>query len=43
MFGHPNKEILDNLKDSTIYRTDIDGTVIFKIKNNSIKIETFYS
>lgn len=42
-FGHPNEEVLDNLKESTIYRTDIDGTVIFEIKYNSIKIETFNS
>ena len=39
-FGHPNKEILDNLKYSKIYRTDKDGSVMFKIKNNKLKIET---
>jgi len=39
-YGHPNKEVLDNLKDSKIYRTDIDGSIMFKIKNNKLKIET---
>ena len=39
-YGHPNKEVLDNLEDSKIYRTDQNGTIIFKIKNNKLKIET---
>jgi competence protein ComEC len=39
-YGHPNKEILDNLKYSKIYRTDYDGSVMFKIKNNKLKVET---
>ena len=28
------------LKYSKIYRTDIDGSIMFKIKKNNIKIET---
>ncbi len=39
-YGHPNKKVLDNLNDSKIYRTDIDGSIMFKIKNNKLKIET---
>ena len=39
-YGHPNKEALDNLEDSKIYRTDQDGSVMFKIKNNKLKIDT---
>ena len=39
-YGHPNKEVLENLKDSKIYRTDQDGSIMFKIKNNKLKIET---
>ena len=39
-YGHPNKEILNNLKDSKIYRTDKNGSIMFKIKNNNLKIET---
>ncbi len=38
-YGHPNKEVLDNLKNSKIYRTDQDGSIMFKIKNNKLKIE----
>ena len=39
-YGHPNKEVLENLKDSKIYRTDQDGSIMFKIKNNKLEIET---
>ena len=39
-YGHPNKEILNNLENSKIYRTDQDGSIMFKIKNNKLKIET---
>jgi competence protein ComEC len=39
-YGHPNKEVLDNLSNSKIYRTDLDGSIILKIKNNKLKIET---
>ena len=39
-YGHPNKETLENLSDSKIYRTDEDGSIMFKIKNNKLKIET---
>ena len=40
-YGHPNKEVLDNLKDSKIYRTDQDGSIMFKIKNNKLKTNIF--
>ena len=39
-YGHPNKEVLYNLKDTKIYRTDQDGSIMFKIKNNKLDIET---
>ena len=39
-YGHPNKEVLENLTDSKIYRTDLDGSIMFKINNNKLKIET---
>ena len=39
-YGHPNKEVLNNLNNSKIYRTDQDGSIMFKIKNNKLKIET---
>ena len=40
-YGHPNKEVLNNLEQSKIYRTDQDGSIMFKIKNNKLKIETY--
>ena len=39
-YGHPNKGVLHNLNNSKIYRTDKDGSIMFKIKNNKLKIET---
>ena len=39
-YGHPNKEVLNNLANSKIYRNDIDGSIMFKIKNNKLQIET---
>ena len=39
-YGHPNKEVLNNLNKSKIYRTDQDGSIMFKIKNNKLQIET---
>ena len=39
-YGHPNKEVLNNLSDSKIYRTDQDGSIMFKIINYKLKIET---
>lgn len=40
-FGHPNKEVLDTLNDSKIYRTDQDGSIMFKIKKDKLRIETY--
>jgi len=39
-YGHPNKEVLNILEESKIYRTDQDGSIMFTIKNNKLKIET---
>ena len=39
-YGHPNKEVLTTLEESKIFRTDQDGSIMFKIKNNKLKIET---
>ena len=39
-YGHPNKEVLNNLENSKIYRTDQDGSIMFKIKNNKLQIKT---
>lgn len=40
-FGHPNESVLNNLIDSKIYRTDINGSVILNIKNNKLEIKPF--
>ena len=39
-YGHPNSNVLDNLKYSQIYRTDIDGSVMFEINKDKLEIET---
>ena len=36
-----SKEAVNNLKNSKIYRTDEDGSIMFKIKNNKLKIEIY--
>ena len=40
-YGHPNKKVLNNLDGSIIYRTDQDGSIMFKIKKNKLRIETY--
>ena len=40
-YGHPNKKVLNNLDGSRIYRTDQDGSIMFKIKKNKLRIETY--
>ena len=39
-YGHPNKEVLKTLNNSKIYRTDQNSSIMFKSKNNKLKIET---
>lgn len=39
-YGHPNKEVLENLENSKVYRTDIDGSLRFEINNKNLKIKT---
>ena len=39
-YGHPNKEVLNRLENTKIYRTDKQGSIMFKIKNDKLKIET---
>ena len=40
-YGHPNKEALDNLENSKIYRTDLDGTVEVVFNNKAYKISNY--
>ena len=36
-YGHPNDNVLNNLEDSKIYRTDQDWSVMLNLKNNKLK------
>ena len=38
-YGHPYKEVINVLENSKIYRTDQDGSIMFKLKNDKLKIE----
>ena len=40
-YNHPNQEVLDNLNNSTIYRTDINGTIELTIYKNKLDIMTY--
>ena len=35
------KSVLNSLSNSKIYRTDKDGSIMFKIKKNKLRIETY--
>ncbi len=39
-YGHPNTEVLNNLAQSQIYRTDLNGSIMLKIKKNRLRIIT---
>lgn len=39
-YGHPNKQVLENLSNSKIYRTDKDGGIQIKINRSGYKIKT---
>ncbi len=39
-YGHPKKSVLDTLKNSEIYRTDLDGSIEIKLSDNGYKIKT---
>ena len=38
-YGHPNNGVLNSLEKSKIYRTDKQGSIMFKIKNNNLQME----
>ena len=40
-YNHPKKSVLNTLSNSKIYRTDQDGSIMFKIKKNKLRIETY--
>ena len=39
-YGHPKDSVLDILKDTKIYRTDINGSIEIQLKKNKYKIRT---
>ena len=39
-YGHPKDEVLETLKNSKIYRTDIDGSIEIKLDKRGYKIRT---
>ncbi len=40
-YGHPNSEVLDRLNQSKIFRTDFDGSIVLKFKNNQLNIKNY--
>lgn len=42
-FAHPNKTVLETLKNSIIYRTDTDGSIKFEMNGNKLIVETYVS
>lgn len=42
-YGHPMKEVLNQLSNSIVYRTDINGTIMFRISKQSVMIEQWNS
>ncbi len=41
-YGHPAPKVLKTLATSKIYRTDLNGTIEIKIKNNRYKIISYF-
>lgn len=41
-YGHPNKEVLDILNKTKIYRTDINGSIEIKLTKNKYFIQTCF-
>ena len=39
-YGHPKEEVLEVLKNSKIYRTDLDGSIEIKLNKSNYKIRT---
>ena len=40
-YGHPNMEVLKNLDNSFIYRTDLNGSISFILNKENISIKTY--
>jgi len=35
-YGHPHQEVVNRLKDTVIYRTDLDGTIVMSTDGESL-------
>lgn len=40
IYGHPNEKVLENLNNSKIYRTDLDGSINIKINKSKVRVRT---
>jgi len=40
-YGHPKKSVLNTLKNTKIFRTDKDGSIVIRVNKNGYKIETY--
>ncbi len=40
IYGHPKKEVLNNLSKSKIYRTDLEGSIEIRLNNDNFNIIT---
>ena len=43
MYGHPKEKVLDILKNSNIYRTDLNGSIEIKVNKKGYKIRSCLS
>lgn len=43
MYGHPKEKVLDILKNTNIYRTDLNGSIEIKVNKKGYKIRTCLS
>ena len=39
-YGHPDDSVLNTINNCYIYRTNLNESIMFKIKNNDLKVET---
>ena len=40
-FKYPSSEVINNLSNSIIFRTDCDGGILIRIKNNELDLRTY--
>ena len=40
-YGHPKDSVLDTLRNSKVYRTDLDGSIEIKLNKSRYEIKTY--